>query len=475
MNSRSDTTSRLLGYGWLPWVVIALILATFGGTVFVVTRHFQMKIRDQIIAREGEVLHSVAVMQHGADGEAAPAYSLAEPASQLNLLLKVSRLKGVMGARLFTSAGQLVTAFPEYVADGGLQADDLRQLQQLKPISRFFPEALLSHWFLSVPRELRAQTQTAPLVEVIVPIHELNQARLLGAAQFLIDGRVVAAELGALEKVLLLQPAVLLVVGGAIIVGGLGWAFHRLRRQSASLLQANLELALAAKTSAVGAITAHLIHGLKSPLFGLQSIMAGRQTAEAGRSDPALQTALDTTRRMHAMLNRVVDVLRDEAGLAQEEVSLEDLARMVEDKMAAPAREAGVQLAVDLETTGMIPARAANLVLLIFVNLMQNAIEATPRGKSVRLTMNREGGQILCAVADEGGGVPVGMVEGLFTPCESTKPGGSGIGLTISKQLANHLGARLELQSTSPRGSVFLLGLPARLLTDQTLLAVLSL
>src|SRR5256885_10117139 len=43
----------------------------------------------------------------------------------------------------------------------------------------------------------------------------------------------------------------------------------------------------------------------------------------------------------------------------------------------------------------------------------------------------------------------------LFAPCRSSKEGGSGIGLAISKQLANHLGAQLELKSNSPAGCVF--------------------
>lgn len=462
----------MLGFRWLPLAIIGLTLATFAATLFVVSRHFQDKIRDQVIAREGEILHSVAVMQLLAEAETTPAFSVAEPAAQFNLLLKISRLKGVMGARLFTSAGQFVTAFPEYVADGNLPAADVRRLQQVKPVSRFHAEARLSDWFLSLPQQVRDRGRTVPMLEVIVPLHELNQTKLIGAAQFLIDGQGVAAEFGSLDQVLLLLPALLFVMGGAVIAGGLGWAFYRLRQQSAQLLRANLELALAAKTSAVGAITSHLIHGLKSPLFGLQSIMSGRQGAETGPKDPVWQTALNSTRQMQSMINRVLDLLRDQGGMEQDEVPLRELTDAVTDKMAPLARAAGVQFTVDLETEGMVPAHVANLVPLILVNLIQNAIEATSPGRAVRLSVIREVDQILCEVADEGGGVPEQRVGNLFAPCESTKSGGSGIGLTISKQLATHLGAHLELKSTSPHGSVFRLTLPARLFSDQALLAI---
>jgi nitrogen-specific signal transduction histidine kinase len=63
-------------------------------------------------------------------------------------------------------------------------------------------------------------------------------------------------------------------------------------------------------------------------------------------------------------------------------------------------------------------------------------------------------------VADEGPGLPPEMQARLFAPCPSHKKGGSGIGLAISQQLANHLGAELELKHSSSKGCAFRLALP---------------
>jgi C4-dicarboxylate-specific signal transduction histidine kinase len=60
------------------------------------------------------------------------------------------------------------------------------------------------------------------------------------------------------------------------------------------------------------------------------------------------------------------------------------------------------------------------------------------------------------------------MAAALFTPCKSTKEGGSGIGLAISKQLAHHLGADLELKTNSPGGCVFVLTVPTGALADNS-------
>jgi nitrogen-specific signal transduction histidine kinase len=50
--------------------------------------------------------------------------------------------------------------------------------------------------------------------------------------------------------------------------------------------------------------------------------------------------------------------------------------------------------------------------------------------------------------------------EQIFLPCKSTREGGSGIGLAISKQIADHLGAKLQLVESSSNGCVFLLQMP---------------
>jgi two-component system, NtrC family, sensor histidine kinase HydH len=95
------------------------------------------------------------------------------------------------------------------------------------------------------------------------------------------------------------------------------------------------------------------------------------------------------------------------------------------------------------------------------MNLVQNAIEATPAGKSVRIAYSRIADRLMCEVQDEGPGLSQSIRNQLFAPCHSCKEHGSGIGLAISKQLANHLGADLELKRSNSEGCVFSLTLPA--------------
>ncbi len=131
-----------------------------------------------------------------------------------------------------------------------------------------------------------------PLLEVNIPIHAPGQTNLVAAAQLILDGRGIGQEFAALDRHLLAQAAGAFLVSAIIVVVTLLWAFGRLRRiqrrleeQATTLRRANQELALAAKTSAVGAVTAHLIHGLTNPLFGLRNYVVARA---GGDASPAL-------------------------------------------------------------------------------------------------------------------------------------------------------------------------------------------
>jgi len=448
----------------LPWLVVALTLLVLGGTIFVAHQQLRSRVREQIIGRDGQALHAVAqryLDDEMASGNAAP------DMAQL-VMLKTSRLGGVMGARLFDTEGKFLDAFDVDVLEADLDLADLPVLKQLSPVSRFHPAVRFSENFF--PRGKRDAELVIPLLEVNIPLHARQSQRLLGSAQFLIEGDSIAAEFARLDRHLALQALVTFGVGATVLLITLGWAFRRLRlahdllaARSNQLMQANQELALAAKTSALGAVSAHLIHGLKNPLSGLQNFVAARAATDVERTDEDWEQAVVSTRRMQAMISEVVSVLREEEDDAQYEVTLAELAGMITSRVQPIARETGATFLVHRDADAVLPNRAANLVALILVNLVQNSLQSTPPGKSVCLRFAPTKRALVCEVRDEGPGLPEEWKQNPFAPCRSTRKGGSGIGLAISKQLANHLGAELELKSSTSEGCVFSLTLPLAL------------
>src|SRR5258708_39182671 len=132
-------------------------------------------------------------------------------------------------------------------------------------------------------------------------------------------GRTTQPNLHRLGSHCILQGAGTFVAGGSLRTLAMVRAFHRLNdahqllaERTDNLVKANQELALAAKTSALGAVTAHLIHGLKNPLAGLHSFILGRQCGPTDGETADWLQAVASTRRMQAMIAEVVSLLREE-------------------------------------------------------------------------------------------------------------------------------------------------------------------
>ena len=453
----------------LPLRVLVLTLIVLAATVAVTTRQVRTGIREQIARRDAEVLHAVAVLlMDGSSAEAGLAGPVTEPANQLLVILEASRLRGVLGTRLFDTAGRFVEAFPPNVREAKLEAADLPRLQRLQPVARFHASASARDLFYP-DVDGGEPGRTFPVLEVNVPLHASAGDGLLGVAQFLLEGHSLEAEFDKLDRHLGYQALIALVVAGTILATVIGWTFGRLARanrllaaRSADLLQANEELALAARTSALGAVTSHLIHGLKNPLAGLLQFVSAAGQAEGVGAAPDWQEAAASTRRMQAMIGQIVNVLREEETRVQYELTLAELGDLISRRVQPQARDAGVRFLLERHADGVLPNRMANLVTLILANLIQNALQATPPGKTVVLTLAASEAGFRFEVRDEGPGFPAAHRDTPFAPRRSTKDGGAGIGLAISKQLAHHLGATLELKASTAEGCVFVLTVPAR-------------
>jgi signal transduction histidine kinase len=169
---------------------------------------------------------------------------------------------------------------------------------------------------------------------------------------------------------------------------------------------------------------------------------------------------------MQALIGEVVRVLGEQTDGASYALPLAELAQIIAARGRSVAADAAVNFELRLEVNGALANRNANLVLLILENLVRNAVEASPRNKVVCLAIGPANGGVVCEVADQGPGLSEAVRQSLFLPCRSTKPGGNGIGLALSQQLARHLGAQLKLVRSTAAGSVFALALPEELIVD---------
>ncbi|MCX8108370.1 MAG: hypothetical protein N3G20_06155, partial [Verrucomicrobiae bacterium] len=331
----------------LARVVIGITLLIFAGTLTVVTLQLREKIRTQIANRDAELINNIAaglslqpttmthdpawpdLMLSSEQGvpdpdlgiPLGPADSDLEAILQLERLREItSRLRGLLannavGIRLFDADGRPILAFGHLTKSTTLDARHFQTLRQFHPVSLYKP---------AVDRDQLVDRESPgppfpgklPLLEVLIPMRSLDGTRLVGIAQVFLDGTPIQKEFAALDSRLVGLGSVIFLIGGAAVTGALTLAFRRLDRmnreladRTARLVKANTELARSARAAAVGAITAHLLHGLKNPVAGLQEYLHGLSQATNGSND-ALDEATRITRRMQSMILEISRVLR---------------------------------------------------------------------------------------------------------------------------------------------------------------------
>lgn len=448
---------------YAPVALLAVTLLVFAGVVTYGGLWLRGSLQRQILQREAEVLKEVASLQLRNEADAMAAVGVADASSELlNAVLKTSKLRGVFAVRVFDAQRQFIGAVPFDWADTPPPGEYWNTLDAGVPVVRLHKRESAAE-VIGLAPSVEGEHAGEPLIETWFPLRHADGGPLLGIAQMWTDGHAIATEFRAVDRRLARQ-ALAAWLGGALIIGlVLNWAFNRLgeanrqlQRRSDDLLRANRELTLAAKTSAIGAITAHLMHQLKNPVAGLEEYVAG-QVATGGRETAGgeLEAATHLTRRLRMMINDVASVMRDEQTGASFELTATDIAELALAKAKPIAEARGVSLRRDDGADLSLQGRQANLACLILYNLLHNAVEASTPGQEVRLATRSEGDSVLFEVEDQGPGLPDSIKENLFQPCTSTKPGGTGMGLALSQQLARQAGGRIDLVRSSASGTCF--------------------
>ena len=471
------TDSRQHTRHWfLPAAGLGGVLIIFAVVVAAGTLTLRSRLRAQALHQEASSLEGLVLMQLDAQSADINASELAgTEVSAFDAVLESSRMRGVIAVRLFDGTGTLISCLPGTAVDAHLSQDlAARASQRGEACARLYPDAKLADHLGT--EGLAAGEKRAALLEVVVPVPQTSTDAGLSIAQYWMNGAPLETSFKAMDAQLVRQAALAYLAGSAAIVLCLAWVYRRLRaaerrleERSMDLAKANAELVFAAKTSAVGAISAHLVHGLRNPVAGIDGYLADAAAGgDAAGDGEALREARETTRRISGLLRQVSTILSDEAGTSgTEPCGLRDLIDQLHGEAAPRAARAGVTLDCAVSGDARVSVRIASLCRLALKNVVDNAIDATPRGKRVGVAARSlSDGRIEVDITDEGPGFAPSERDRIFQPRRSTKPGGSGLGLAISWHLVRHAGGELRIEKTNSSGSQFRLTFPSILKND---------
>jgi signal transduction histidine kinase len=219
------------------------------------------------------------------------------------------------------------------------------------------------------------------------------------------------------------------------------------------------------RLAALGRLSAGVAHEIRNPLAGIRTtaeLLRGRLDGDEDRVR-FVDVILEETERLDRIVGSLLQFARPPTPRPRplDVRSLLDRARQL---AAGKAAERGVTIRLDVPDDLPCPPGDPDQILQVILNLVLNAIEASPTGTAVRVTAGLETGvageAVRVAIEDRGPGVAPAVRERIFDPFFSTKPGGTGLGLSISQHIVRAHGGMLRLEDTPAGLSVALLSLP---------------
>lgn len=218
----------------------------------------------------------------------------------------------------------------------------------------------------------------------------------------------------------------------------------------------------------IGAITARIVHDLGNPLAGLsmQAQLIHRRVSRSpkrpsGDLQAPAERIVSEVRRLDGLIKDFLDFARQQRLDLRAVVLPPFLQRLVDLwQPVAAARD----IALSLDVPSDVPSLTADEDKLrrVLDNLVKNAVEAIDQGPGrVDVQVRRaESDRVRIAVSDTGPGVPENVE--MFRLFETTKRNGSGLGLSIAKQIVVAHGGHIGFERLSPNGTTFYVDLPSR-------------
>jgi signal transduction histidine kinase len=223
----------------------------------------------------------------------------------------------------------------------------------------------------------------------------------------------------------------------------------------------------AEKLAAVGTLAAGLSHEIKNPLnaAALQLTVLERRLRRLGEADQQpllepLHLVQTEVKRLNAILEEFLAFARP-SELHLKEVDPEQLLAHVLDVLGPQAE--GAQVRVERALASGTPFHAdATRLSQVAMNLVLNAIQATPAGGWVRVASRFVDDEIEIVVEDSGPGIPEPLRRRVFEPFFTTKPSGSGLGLPLVYSVVAQHGGTIAIDDAPGGGARFVLRLPSR-------------
>jgi signal transduction histidine kinase len=215
------------------------------------------------------------------------------------------------------------------------------------------------------------------------------------------------------------------------------------------------------RTRAIEGIAARLAHEVKNPLAAIKglSLHMSRNACDAKQAERLAIVAAEAD-RLQSIVDGFLSFSRGFDDLKVGPTNPHEIARELALLLETRAADNGIVLKVTGDETISVNADARKLRQAL-LNLVLNAMQASPRGRSVTVDIGRSCGEMIkIKVVDEGVGMTSDVLDRIRKPYFTTKEGGSGLGVAVARGLIEQHGGQLRYESSAGRGTTVTIELP---------------
>jgi signal transduction histidine kinase/putative methionine-R-sulfoxide reductase with GAF domain len=219
------------------------------------------------------------------------------------------------------------------------------------------------------------------------------------------------------------------------------------------------------RLASIGRMLAGLLHDLKTPMTiisGYAQLMAASD--DAAQRDKYVEQIQRQFDLMAGMTREVLAFARGDTDFVVRKVYMNKFSEELTTQLGAAVAGRGIDFEVETRFDGIAYFDEQKL-MRVFHNLTSNAVEAMPTGGHLRVTIDREGDDLVWTVRDTGSGIPQQVHARLFELFATGRKGGTGLGLAIVKRIIDDHNGTIRCD-TGPTGTTFTIRIPAVRSTD---------
>ncbi len=220
----------------------------------------------------------------------------------------------------------------------------------------------------------------------------------------------------------------------------------------------------AERLAAIGATAGMVGHDIRNPLQAILGdlYLAGEEIVGMPNDErkQAINDSLTEIGKNVEYINKIVADLQDFARPLKPNAEETNLKFIIDDLLAKNGLPENVKVNIKLETEKVVAD--STFISRIMYNLVNNAIQAMPKGGKLTIRTSKEENDTVISVKDTGVGIPDAVKNKLFTPMFTTKAKGQGFGLAVIKRMTEALGGTVSFESKEGKGTTFSIRLPPK-------------